>query len=49
MDVEVIKRVAAIWVKNGLSWEDFWKYERHIEIAILAEEAELRGEETDER
>jgi len=38
---ELIKRLAAIWVKNGGTLEDFWKYKRNIEDAIMIEQSNL--------
>ena len=34
---ELINRLAALWVKNGGTLEDFWKYKRNIEEAIAEE------------
>jgi hypothetical protein len=38
---ELINRLAALWVKNGDTLEDFWKYERNIEEVITEEQEKL--------
>ena len=40
---ELINRLAALWVKNGGTLEDFWKYKRNIEDAIINEYKELES------
>jgi len=38
---ELINRIAALWVKNGGTLEDFWKYKRNIEESIANEQEKL--------